>query len=363
MTVPGYTLSSLPSPAQEHILKSHHLRDQAAHRRAVQGQRLLTGLGRQGEPAHEVSASELVSRPVIWATEGDHVFSEPITAAEVALIRPRVDKSKEEQRRRVKDKAEVFTPSWVCNLQNNLIDEAVLGKDAFNRVESPAAKTWIPTEGPVVFNAPYTWAHYVTENRLEMTCGEGPYLFSRYDTVTGDPIPVRENGLWHRIGLLDRKLRVVSENTGTEQEWTEASMYALRSTFGYEWQGDNLLLARLNFFNTYVDYYRELWGKNPSDRVLAEVAEIASWNLWQMDGLKMVVPGTCSPACQACAEKKRGGHDGVVSLVRMGGRVKTFEELLPEAMFPARQAPKAKPTSTKKTPVSKPSAPAVSLFG
>ena len=38
------------------------------------------------------------------------------------MIRPRAVKSKREQTQRAKDKAEVFTPAWICNAQNNLID-------------------------------------------------------------------------------------------------------------------------------------------------------------------------------------------------------------------------------------------------
>ena len=38
------------------------------------------------------------------------------------IIMPRVLKDKYQQIKRSKDKAEVFTPSWVCNAQNNLID-------------------------------------------------------------------------------------------------------------------------------------------------------------------------------------------------------------------------------------------------
>ena len=43
--------------------------------------------------------------------------------------------------------------------------------------------------------------------RLEITCGEAPYIASRYDTVSGEPIEIKR-----RIGILDRKLRVVTEN-------------------------------------------------------------------------------------------------------------------------------------------------------
>lgn len=74
---------------------------------------------------------------------------------------------------------------------------------------------------------------------MEITCGEGPYLVSRYDTTTGDFIPVEE-----RIGLLDRKLRVISENTETSGEWLEMAQKAYKNIYAFEWQGDNLLLAR-----------------------------------------------------------------------------------------------------------------------
>lgn len=38
------------------------------------------------------------------------------------IIRTRVDKSREEQRERVQKKAEVFTPSWICNNMINGFD-------------------------------------------------------------------------------------------------------------------------------------------------------------------------------------------------------------------------------------------------
>lgn len=58
-----------------------------------------------------------------------------------------------------------------------------------------------------------SWKAYVDERRLEIACGETPYLVSRYDTVSGKTID-----LFNRIGL-DRKMRVIHENTSTEEEW------------------------------------------------------------------------------------------------------------------------------------------------
>ena len=114
-----------------------------------------------------------------------------------ALIRARIDKSKEEQRIRSKEKAEVFTPSWVCNKQNNLVDNAWFGRENVFNIEED--KGWKANKEKIEFTDK-TWQDYVKDIRLEITCGEAPYLTSRYDTVTGEFIPLIE-----RIGLLDRK--------------------------------------------------------------------------------------------------------------------------------------------------------------
>ena len=42
---------------------------------------------------------------------------------------------------------------------------------------------------------------YIRRKVLEVTCGEAPYLVSRYDVSTGKMIPLEE-----RQGLLDRKM-------------------------------------------------------------------------------------------------------------------------------------------------------------
>ena len=116
--------------------------------------------------------------------------------------------------------------------------------------------------------------------RIEVSCGEAPYLVSRYDTVTGAPIE-----LLFRIGLLDRKLRVVTENATDEKEWLKWAYRAYESIYGFEFQGDNLLLARENLLYTFIDYMRYALKRTPSTDELKKVATIISWNLWQMDGL------------------------------------------------------------------------------
>ena len=119
--------------------------------------------------------------------------------------------------------------------------------------------------------------------RLEITCGEAPYLVSRYDTTTGELIvpPIR------RIGFLDRKLRIVNENTSTEEEWLKWAIRAIQSCYGYEYQGDNLLIARINVLLSFYEYFIERWKHDPNMKILTRIANIISWNIWQMAATSM----------------------------------------------------------------------------
>lgn len=250
---------------------------------------------------------------------------------DISFIVPRIEKAKEEQSKRSKDKAEVFTPSWVCNNMNNIVDNEEVYVNAFNIEKED--KTWVATSSPIKFNNGKNWLDYVKSKRIEISCGEAPYLVSLYDTVSGAPIPVRDNdGNFGRIGLLDRKFRVVSENS-SKKDWLKNSKIALLNTYGYEWQGDNLILARKNILQSFVDYYMDFFKKEPEENILLEVAEIVSWNVWQMDGLKSVIPETCTSDCRACKKKKFAGHNGIVPVLRSfendgSFKIYPFEELL-----------------------------------
>ena len=182
-------------------------------------------------------------RNIFWATDSyahkgegfqydDAITIENITDENGMVIRPRALKSKDEQMERTKEMAEVFTPSWVCNVQNNLVDEAWFGrKDVFNTIDD-AEHTWVANSDKIIFPDNKTWKSYVRATRMEITCGEAPYIVSRYDTTTGLPIELNQ-----RIGMLDRKLRVVSENTETSGEWLSMAQEAYKNIYAYEWQG------------------------------------------------------------------------------------------------------------------------------
>ena len=199
-------------------------------------------------------------RNILWCThdyeskgEGyqyaDEIRRELITGEHGTIIRPRVLKSKVEQSDRVKDMAEVFTPSWVVKMMVDYMEISVGTRS------------------------------------LELTCGEAPFLVSRYDATTGEPIAISE-----RVGLLDRKLRMVNEQQLSNADWLAQVRLAFQTTYGYEWQGDSLLLARENLLYTFVDHYEARFGSAPETTVLQEFAEIISWNLWQMDGLTYRIP-------------------------------------------------------------------------
>lgn len=243
---------------------------------------------------------------IFWATDNyaqrgigyqynDEITAEKITGENGDVIVPRSLKSRQQQQQRSREMAEVFTPSWICNTQNNLVDNAWFGREGVFNTENPD-HTWSVNPEKIEFPEGKTWRDYIRDTRLEITCGEAPYIVSRYDTVTGNPIPIEQ-----RIGLLDRKLRVVSENVDNSTDWLKWAQIAYQNVYGYEWQGDNLLLARENLLMTFVDYYKAKFGKEPLLKSLLYIAYIISWNFWQMDGLKGVIPGSCGERRQIVA--------------------------------------------------------------
>lgn len=246
---------------------------------------------------------EIEYHSIVWATDDyahlgagysffDEITPDLITGKERnQVIQPRIYKEQSQQDVRSKEMAEVFTPSWMCNEQNNLVDDAWFGRShVFNTPSSESCSlSWKATENPITdFPDNKTWVDYVKANRMEISCGEAPYLTSRYDTTTGEFIPLNQ-----RIGLLDRKLRLVSENCHDVRTWMHYTRYAYQSIYGYEWQGDNLLLARESLFATFNEAYEDKFQNNPPLNCQKSIAYIISWNLWQMDGLRCVVPGSC----------------------------------------------------------------------
>jgi hypothetical protein len=277
---------------------------------------------------------------IFWATDNYHhlgksysyssqILPELITGENGNVIMPRVHKNRVLQQIRSKEMAEVFTPSWICNAQNNLIDNSWFGrKNVFNTetISNKGINQWKVSDEKIVFPRGKTWKDYVRDTRLEIACGEAPYITSRYDSTTGDFIPIE-----YRIGLLDRKLRVINENTETSGEWLKMAQIAYKNTYAYEWQGDSLLLAREAMLATFIENYIYKFQKEPLLKSIQYIAYIISWNIWQMDGLKGVIPNTCGikptnilnlhgeiedMPCVGCKTDDIKRHNGVQCLIK-----------------------------------------------
>lgn len=209
-------------------------------------------------------------RNIIWANNNycqyDDILYAPnaritpklITGNKEGLIKPRALKSKELQKERTKSKAEVFTPIWVVKKQNDALEEDYLQDD----IETYVSRTW-----------------------LEITCGEAPYMVTRYDMQTGEPIALHD-----REGFVDRKLRRINQEVHDKKRWQKLVIKAYQASYGFEWSGDSLLLARENLLYTYRDYYIEKWQDEPMLKEIKKIATIISYNVFQMDGLKLIIP-------------------------------------------------------------------------
>lgn len=278
---------------------------------------------------------------IIWATNNyehlddsysfhSQILPELITGDYGSIIMPRVHKEKILQLNRSKEMAEVFTPSWICNAQNNLIDNAWFDREGvFNTeiIRSNGTKSWEINSNKICFPNSKTWIDYVKDTRLEITCGEAPYITSRYDSTTGELISVD-----NRVGILDRKLRVINENVEKKTDWLKATQIAYKNTYAFEWQGDSLLIAREGMLTTFIENYQHKFGKEPSLKAVHSVAEIISWNVWQMDGLKGVVPDSCkdnimvsvdmfgniteeTQKCSGCKTNNILNHNGIYCVI------------------------------------------------
>ncbi len=224
-----------------------------------------------------------------WATEDYRAYGEgfsfkgEIRPQDVALIQHRTTKSAHEQSSRVKSRAEVFTPAWICKKMTDAADKEWF-EDAPEQLH-----LWQKAEDtfstPLVLRKGKRWQDYLYQRRLEITCGEAPYLTARYIVTTGRRIP------WERrYGFLDRKLRLLPKCLN-RNSWMKWVIVAYQSIYGYEYQGDSLYLARSNLLATFVDAHVWRWQVAPSAKALHTIAEILSWNLWQMDGLSGRSPG------------------------------------------------------------------------
>jgi len=210
------------------------------------------------------------SRNIIWANDNYKEYDavsyaataqirpELITGKRSKLIMPRALKAAALQKKRTKTKAEVFTPTWIVKKQNDVVEEDYTADD----LETYTHRKW-----------------------LEITCGEAPYMATRYDMGTGEVVPLGE-----RVGFVDRKLARINREVTDKAEWQRLVGLAFQASYGFEWNGDSLLLARENLLYTYRDYYIDKWGDPPIYGLFKDIAKIISYNIFQMDGVTYTIP-------------------------------------------------------------------------
>ena len=196
-------------------------------------------------------------RNIIWAAGGPDEEKEIRVKDVLGRIKPRWLKNEEAKKQRTRMSAEVFTPSGIC-------------REMVETIEEEGA---MPTKD---FQASLC---------LEITCGEAPFIASRYDMETGESIEVKD-----RFGLLDKKLKPMIEEDIAFEAYRDQALKSLKSVYGYELHGDSLFIARTNVFMDFVEHWREKWTSNPDCKVLKDAAEVVSWNFWQMDGLGDFLP-------------------------------------------------------------------------
>lgn len=224
------------------------------------------------------------TRNIIWANDNyfskgkeyaphSEIKSKLVTGIMSGVIKPRALKSRDIQKARTKQRAEVFTPVWIVKKQ---VDE-IINSESKNNGDSFIKQKW-----------------------LEITCGEAPYITTRYDMETGIQIEVEK-----RVGFLDRKLKLINQKFNNFSEWQLSVEQAYKATYGFEWNGDSLLIARENLLYTYIENFVAKWKKYPKESLLEEIATITSYNLFQMDGLKYIIP---------LSETKEKVNDGQLSL-------------------------------------------------
>ena len=236
-------------------------------------------LRHKGDLLDVLLIDQTTKKNIIWSTDSylargiefapkKAITPDLVTGAYDKLIQPRAAKSLQEQRFRTKEKAEVFTPLKIVDQMNKLVD-------------------W---SGHIQLTDKSNWQDYIRELKLEISCGEAPFIVSRYNPTahTGRLIQ-----LSNRVGFLDRKLHAVSKYCDKPKEWLHWAKEAYKASYGYEWQGDNVLIARENLLYTLIDYYKDKFGRSPSIAVQQEFAEVISWNIFQMDGIKYVTPMSC----------------------------------------------------------------------
>ena len=123
-----------------------------------------------------------------------------------------------------------------------------------------------------------------------------------------------------------------SENTETREDWIKWAYSAVQNVYGFDWQGDNVLIARENLLFTIAEHYEAKFNEKLETQDLVGFAKVIAWNIWQMDGIKYVIPNSCctkeiidedlferrviSKPCIGCLKGDNRKHNGIYCVIK-----------------------------------------------
>ena len=190
---------------------------------------------------------------------------------------PRSLRDKKVNKDRSKSKEEIFTPIKIMSQMNTMVL-----KDWFESTSKNKDN-----------NSTNIFEEYIDSTQMEITCGEGVFLCTRYNSETGEIIKLK-----NRVGLLDHKLHKLVDsffNRNTDKIKSKDLFYSYliriaKSMYGYEYQGDSLMMARINNLMSYIEHYYCVFEEEMDGGIVEELTDIISWNIFQMDGLTQCIP-------------------------------------------------------------------------
>lgn len=162
------------------------------------------------------------------------------------------------------------------NRKLNTLDAAWFGHEpAFNE---ESAQGWQTLSEPVAFDDPFHWKKYVTRPVFLFQAGHGQALVFRPFAQGAEPMQYGK-----RMGILDRRLRIISENTREESEWLRWAESALQSLYGTDVSPLAIFQARLSALVAVREAYAQRFGGQLPVREEKYMVTTLCWNLFQMD--------------------------------------------------------------------------------
>ena len=203
-------------------------------------------------------------RPLVWPSGPEHPAA---WMSRDDLLRP--DKNAEDPQA---EQAEFL--EW--NRKLNSLDAAWFGHEpAFN---TESASGWQTLSEPVAFDDPFHWKKYVIRPVFLFQAGRGQALVFRPFALGAQPMPYEK-----RMGILDRRLRIISENTREESEWLRWAESALQSLYGTDSSPLSIFQARLSAIMAVREAYAQRFGAQLPVREEKYMVTTLCWNLFQMD--------------------------------------------------------------------------------